>query len=102
MRVKRAGWSVHCVPSAEIVHYEGQSTRQIRPQMVVALWRSRFLLFERFYSPTFRWAARLLVRAGMRTRMAQAEVALARGELSAAELHALVDAYRRVTELAGG
>ena len=48
MRVKHAGWEIYCVPGAEIVHYEGQSTRQVRPQMVVALWRSRFLLFERF------------------------------------------------------
>jgi GT2 family glycosyltransferase len=102
MRVKHAGWSIHCVPSAEIVHYEGQSTRQIRPQMVVALWRSRLLLFGRFYSPGFRWAVRQLVWAGMRTRMAQAEAASARGELSAAELGALVDAYRQVIELAGG
>jgi hypothetical protein len=96
MRVRRAGWAVCCVPAAEIVHYEGQSTCQVRPQMVVALWRSRFLFFRRFYSRAFVWAARQVVRAGMRTRIAQAEKALERGELVPADVAALSDAYRQV------
>jgi GT2 family glycosyltransferase len=96
MRVKRAGWAAYCVPGAEIVHYEGQSTGQVRPQMVVALWRSRFLLFERFYSRGFRWAVRRVVRAGMQTRIDQARSALERGELRAEDAAALVDAYRTV------
>jgi hypothetical protein len=101
MRVTRAGWAIFCVPSAEIVHYEGQSTRQVHPQMVVALWRSRFLLFERYYSRAFCWAARKVVWAGMRKRMAQVEAALARGG-AAVDARALVDAYREVLELARG
>jgi len=101
MRVKRAGWAVFCVPSAQVVHYEGQSTRQVRPQMVVALWRSRFLLFDRFYSRAFRWAARRIVWVGMRTRVAQTEAANARGELDDADARALVAAYRQVMALAG-
>jgi GT2 family glycosyltransferase len=96
MRVKRAGWAAYCVPLAEVVHYEGQSTRQVRPQMVVALWRSRYVLFERFYSRAFRWAARQVVRAGMRMRIRQAELALKRGELGAGDAEALMDAYRQV------
>jgi N-acetylglucosaminyl-diphospho-decaprenol L-rhamnosyltransferase len=103
MRVKRAGWSVYCVPSAEIVHYEGQSTRQVRPEMVVALWRSRFLLFDRFYSRVFRWAVRLVVRAGMRARIKRAlEEQAQTAAPGATEARALVDAYRQVIGLAGG
>jgi GT2 family glycosyltransferase len=98
MRVKRAGWSIYCVPKAEIVHFEGQSTRQVRPQMIVALWRSRFLLFERFYSPAFRWVARRVVCAGMRTRMARTRSALRRGALGEAEAKALLGAYQQVIE----
>jgi N-acetylglucosaminyl-diphospho-decaprenol L-rhamnosyltransferase len=102
VRAKRAGWDVYCVPAAEIVHYEGQSTRQVRPQMVVALWRSRFLLFDRFYSRAFRWAVQRVVRAGMKTRADQAQAALERGELTAADAAALVDAYRTVIADARG
>jgi GT2 family glycosyltransferase len=103
MRVKCAGWKVFCVPSAEIVHYEGQSTRQVRPQMVVALWRSRFLLFERYYPRVFRWAARRVVRAGMRALVKRALANRApMSETEAADVQSLVDAYRQVIALAGG
>jgi GT2 family glycosyltransferase len=102
VRIKRAGWAIFCVPSAEIVHFEGQSTRQVRPQMVVALWHSRYLLFERFYTRAFRWAARQVVRAGMRARRAQIRAALEQGELGAADAWALIDAYGQVVELSGG
>jgi GT2 family glycosyltransferase len=98
-RVKRAGWAIYCVPAAEIVHYEGQSTRQVRPQMVVALWRSRYRLYGRFYSRVFQWAARQVVRAGMRTRIRQAQAARELGELGAADAEALIDAYRQVSEM---
>jgi GT2 family glycosyltransferase len=102
MRIKRAGWAIFCVPSAEVVHFEGQSTRQVRPQMVVALWRSRFLLFDRFYSRAFRWAVRRVVWTGMRARVAQTDAALARGELDDSNARALVDAYQQVMALSGG
>jgi GT2 family glycosyltransferase len=99
MRVKRAGWEVYCVPAAEVVHYEGQSTRQVRPQMVVALWRSRYRFYGRFYSRAFQWMARQVVRAGMWTRIRQAHAARELGELGAADAEALIDAYRQVIEM---
>ncbi len=96
MRIKRTGWQIFCVPAAEIVHYEGQSTRQARPQMVVALWRSRYILFRKHYGPLYCWAARRLIRAGMRSKIRQAHRALQRGELSQADALALIEAYRQV------
>jgi GT2 family glycosyltransferase len=101
MRIRRAGWPLYCVPSAEIVHFEGQSTRQVRPEMVEALWRSRFLLFERYYSRAFCRAARRVVRAGFHTRIAQTRAALARGEMADQDAGEMMEAYRRVIELAG-
>ena len=65
MRMHRAGWGVYCVPEAEIVHYAGQSTRQFRDEMFVALWRSRFLLFRKHYSASFRRLARWIVHLGL-------------------------------------
>ena len=96
MRIKRLGWSVYCVPRAEVIHYEGQSTRQVQPAMVVALWRSRYTLFDKWYSPLYRRAARNLVRAGMRSRIRQAEAKRRRGALDDQAAQALVDAYRQV------
>ncbi len=64
IRVKRAGWTIYCVPSATIVHHSAASTRQFRGQMNEALWQSRFRLFEKHYSPLFVRAARSLARWG--------------------------------------
>jgi GT2 family glycosyltransferase len=95
MRIKRAGWDIYCVPQAEIVHYEGQSTRQVRPQMIVALWRSRYVLFDKHY----RWAVRRIVRAGMRAEMRRARDMLASGKTDRLAAQALVEAYRQVIDM---
>ena len=99
MRIKRAGWAVYCVPRAGVIHHEAQSTRQVRPQMIVALWRSRFYLFEKHYSPTFRWIARRIVRVGMRAEERRAREAYRRGELNTKELAARVAAYQEIVAL---
>jgi GT2 family glycosyltransferase len=99
MRVKRAGWDIYCVPEAEIVHYEGQSTRQVRPHMIVALWRSRYIFFRRYTSPSYCWAVRHLTRAGMRAKIRRAQDALCDQASDQASTWALIDAYRQVIEL---
>ncbi len=96
MRVKRAGWQIYCLPRAQVVHYEGQSTRQVRPQMIVELWKSRYIFFRKHYSARYRWAARRLIRAGMRAEIRRAQGRVQRGEIEAAEARALIDAYRQV------
>jgi N-acetylglucosaminyl-diphospho-decaprenol L-rhamnosyltransferase len=72
IRIKRAGWQIWCVPHAEIVHYEAQSTSQFRESMFVELWRARRRLLEKHYSPTFRWVARQIVGAGLANAMRRA------------------------------
>ena len=99
LRVKRAGWDAYCVPGAEIVHYEGQSTRQVRPEMIVALWRSRYILFAKYYSVLYRWIVRRLIRAGMRANVRRTQGALCRGELDTVTARSLIDAYHQVIEL---
>jgi hypothetical protein len=109
MRVRRAGWEIDCVPGAEIVHYQGQSTRQVRPQMVVALWRSRYILFRKHYTPFYRWAVRRIVRAGMRAQIRRTQALIKRekgekgkggkGEMDESTAQALIDAYQQVIEM---
>lgn len=95
MRVKKAGWDVYCVPAAKIVHHAGGSTRQFRDEMFIALWRSRFRLFNKHYGLVFNLAARLLVRLGLR-----AEMRRARQSQSGEALQRRLAAYRQVYELA--
>jgi N-acetylglucosaminyl-diphospho-decaprenol L-rhamnosyltransferase len=98
-RIKAAGWQIYCLPEAEIVHLVGQSTRQFRDRMFVALWRSRFLMFDKHNGVAFRWAARRLVRLGLRAEVRRAEAAQRRGEIDAAERHGRLAAYREVAAL---
>lgn len=86
-RIKRAGWKIYCVPQAEIVHYGGQSTAQAKSEMIVALWRSRKRLYGKYYPAWKRRLAAMLVRAGARAKIRQAQD------------NAVTDAYRQVIEM---
>ncbi|NLE75380.1 MAG: glycosyltransferase family 2 protein [Chloroflexi bacterium] len=98
-RFWEAGWSVHCLPQAEVLHHGGASTGQFRDTMFVTLWRSRFLLFQKWASPAFLWAARRLVRLGLWAAERRARAAARRGALSAQELAERLHAYRQVARL---
>jgi len=99
LRAKKAGWAIYCVPQAQIVHLGGQSTRQFRERMFVALWRSRFRLFDKHYGRGYRRAARALVHLALRREMRRAQRALAQGELAADAAQRRLEAYRRVMEM---
>ena len=46
-RMRQAGWETWFTPSAVITHLGGQSTRQVREAMLVALYRSKVRFFRR-------------------------------------------------------
>jgi GT2 family glycosyltransferase len=98
-RVKMAGWEVYCVPQAEIVHLAAQSTRQFRDRMFVALWRSRFLMFDKYESVIWRQAARRLVHLGLWVDRRRAVTACRRGEMTEVELQGRLAAYKEVAAL---
>ncbi|HRE47409.1 MAG TPA: glycosyltransferase family 2 protein [Aggregatilineales bacterium] len=96
MRVQRAGWAIYTVPSARITHLEGRSTRQVRAQSIVNLWRSRLKFYDRYYPRWKRAAARLLVRGGMRLKI---RAVRREGSLPPEVREALIAAYREVIAL---
>ena len=99
-RLHDAGWPLWCVPAARVTHFEGQSTRQFRGEMIVALWRSRLRLYALRYGPLRHRVARAMVRVGMTLESRRARQQSARGALTAAELALRLDAYGRVAALA--
>lgn len=46
-RIQRAGWPLHWVPQAQVVHHEGQSTRQAAATMFLHLYRAKLLYFRK-------------------------------------------------------
>ncbi len=95
MRIRQAGWEICTVPQAMFIHYAGQSTQQFRDRMFVALWRSRYLLFQKHYSPAFNWAAKRLVRLGLASQSRRARAA----GLDALQLAARLRAYETVRQM---
>jgi GT2 family glycosyltransferase len=72
-RIREAGWTIYTVPQAEIVHYAGESTRQVPAQSIINLWQSRMQLYRRHHKPTTVTLAAKLVRIGMQ-RKARASI----------------------------
>jgi len=99
LRMKKAGWGIYCVPRAEVVHHEARSTRQVRGEMFAALWRSRYLLFEKHYGRFYQWAVRRIVQLGLQAEMRRALAAHDRGGIGEAELESCLAAYRTVAEI---
>jgi GT2 family glycosyltransferase len=98
-RIKAHGWQIFCIPQAQIVHLVAQSTRQFREAMLVALWRSRFLMFEKHEGRAFRWLARRLVGLGLWSKKRQAQSAWRHGEIDSLQLEARLAAFREVAQL---
>ncbi|MBN1122016.1 MAG: glycosyltransferase family 2 protein [Anaerolineae bacterium] len=95
-RIKKAGWKAICVPSAEIVHYGGQSTTQNRPAAFVNLWKARLQLYRKHYPGWKRLLAAGIVRVGVNRFIRQ----VARdSSLPEADQAALVAAGREVLKL---
>ncbi len=46
-RLLRRGWSLYWVPMARIIHYGGQSTRQVAREMFLELHRSKVVFFRK-------------------------------------------------------
>jgi N-acetylglucosaminyl-diphospho-decaprenol L-rhamnosyltransferase len=102
MRIRRAGYQVFCVPAATVVHHTGQSARQASQRMFVALWRSRFRLFSKYYSPAYNRVLRWVVQLGLLAERRRAHRSAASGQLSAQELMRRLAALQEVRMMARG
>ena len=72
-RIRQQGWNIFTVPSAEIVHYGGESTKQVAARSVINLWQSRAQLYRKIY-PSWRFRmARTIVINGLTRRALHAE-----------------------------
>ena len=46
-RIRKANWTLSWVPSADVVHYGGQSTRQVAAEMFLRLYESKVIFFRK-------------------------------------------------------
>ncbi len=69
-RIREAGWAIYTVPSAEVVHFGGESTKQIPARSIINLWGSRAQLYHKHYGPWRRKLAAWLAALGLRRHAA--------------------------------
>lgn len=70
-RIHDSGWAIYSVPEAEVVHFGGESTKQIPSKSVVDLWSSRALLYKRHHGRIKLTLARNLVLRSLNRRAKQ-------------------------------
>jgi len=101
-RMRAAGWSIWCVPTAEVVHYGGQSVAQQSARMFVELQRSRLRYYRRYHSPAFVAVARLLTCAAMLQEVAISWRAYRRGTMTRDRWRERIRACGQIYRLAVG
>ena len=48
-RLQKAGWSLYWVPQARVVHYGGQSTKQVAAEMFMQLYTGKLIFIRKHY-----------------------------------------------------
>ena len=102
LTMRRAGWRIYAVPAARVVHYEGQSSRQVRWSAFEQLWQSRFRFYRKHrmaYPPGHLRALRALVRLGAWMRASLARHRFAHGRLTGEQVAEELAAYRALSQL---
>jgi GT2 family glycosyltransferase len=69
-RIRRAGWQIYWVPAARIIHYGGQSARQIADAMFLQLYRAKVQYFHKHWGAARADAYKLLLGFATLARIA--------------------------------
>ncbi len=57
-RVANAGWKIHYLPMAKVIHYEGQSSGQVIAARMARFQRSKIRYAEKWFGGKWAWAIR--------------------------------------------
>lgn len=62
-RCAEAGWAIHYVPGAELIHYEGQSSQQVVAARTIRFQRSKIRYAQKWLGSGWAWIIRLFLLA---------------------------------------
>jgi GT2 family glycosyltransferase len=60
-RCRMAGWEIHYLPAAEVIHYEGKSSEQVVTARIVRFQRSKLRYFGKYYGAGWALVIRLFL-----------------------------------------
>ncbi len=52
-RIRSDGWQIYWVPQSQVIHFGGQSTRQVAADMFIQLYQAKLLYFRKRYGPGY-------------------------------------------------
>lgn len=87
-RLQKAGWRLYWVPQSQVVHYWGQSAKQVLAEMFLQLYRGKLLFFRKHYSRLTVMLYKVVLGLASLLRLALAPlVLLRRSDTSDRQLH---------------
>lgn len=95
-RIRQGGWKIAWVPAAEVVHFGGQSTRQVAEAMFLQLYRSKILYFRKHRGRAAAWIYKLILLLASASRLAFGPLADLRHPGEREEHRTLARYYRRL------
>lgn len=96
LRIRRAGRAVFWVPAASVVHFGGQSTRQVQEAMFLQLYRSKLRYFRKHHGRLQGVFYKLLLAAAAVFRLALSPLTVLQHPRSRRENLTLAGRYARL------
>lgn len=75
-RLRKAGWSIHWLPTARVIHYGGESTKQVPTESFLNLYRSKILYFRKHHGAAAAVAYKLVLFVASLARLIASPLAL--------------------------
>jgi GT2 family glycosyltransferase len=95
-RIQQSGWELYWVPQSQVIHYGGQSTKQIPEKMFLELYRGKILFFRKHHG----WCTTLLYKIVLLfaalTRLALTPLAWLEKQPKRRKLFILSQRYKRL------
>lgn len=98
-RIAKSNWDNYWVPKARIIHYGGQSTRQVSRQMFIHLYKSKVLYFKKHHGPASAFIYKLILLLASLSRLALSPLALLFRSSKREERLELVHNYRQLVKV---
>jgi len=101
-RLRQHGWQVYWVPQAVVVHYGGQSTRQMAAAMFLCLYQGKIIYFRKHHGWLAAQVYKLILLAAALTRLLLSPLAWLERPPQRQQHLALVGHYRRLVMMLPG
>ena len=95
-RIRQAGWQIWWAPTAAIIHYGGQSTRQVALKMFLQLYQSKILYFRKHHGQAVTWFYKSVLMTATLVRLLLTPLAWLESRERRAEHLALANRYRHL------